>query len=357
MSVRLIRCANSTEVTPYDDAIVFHSAKGHDYTGNTRGGVFYRVYKQMKNIVDNVNHKFIVQSGQAMLYGRQIEIPENETIEFDITEYANKYCIVFIEVTNAQAEANAADQNDVLSVNCNLRYASDGVPELGNTDIIANRYGTATMPLYSFHIAANGQIENVNDLRYIYEPGVAERARMMTADDIVNNRRLGDLVFPDKDMVRNTDHSYYADRASSLGITGTSVTRNKIDDDLYLPNRGCFLVTTQIWPLKTDNSTWAKDTEKTVNGMPTSVKGNIVHVIVTGSDNTIGAKYCLKSALSASSSTVNFELVANGAQTVGSGYGATQTNIKVSGGKATIKPLGRAITGTLYLVVFIAGYK
>lgn len=359
MAIRLIRCANSVEVTPYDDAIVFHSAKGHDYTGNTRGGVFSRVYKQMQFIRDNVNHKFIVQSGQAMLYGRQIEIPQNETIEFEVAEYTNKYCIVYIEVTNALVQAEEEDEEDYdeLSVTCNLRYASNAVPSLGNTDLIANRYGTATMPLYSFFVGGDGTIGDVTDLRYIYEPGVVERARMMTSDDVVNNRKLGDLIYDNKDMVKHTDHAYYADRGTSLGTTGTSVTRNKIDDDLYLPNRGAYLLTTQIIPIKTDGSTWANGNETVVSGLPTSVKGNIIHVMVTGTDNTTAVGYLLQSALSQSSSSISFDLICNGEQTVGNNSGAIEISIKVSGGKAKVKPLGRDITGTLYLVLFIAGYK
>ena len=357
MSIRLIRCANSTEITPYDDAVVFHSAKGHDYTGATRGGVFAKVYKTFNYIRDNVNHKFIIQSGMAMLYGRQFEIPLNESVEFDVSEYASKYCIVFVEVKNTQAEANADDQNDVLDINCKLTYSANGVPDVGNSDLIANRYGTATMPLYRFHIAANGQMEDIIDLRYFYQPGVAERARMMTGDDVVNNRLLKDLIFDNKDMVRHTDHAYYADRATSLGTTGTSVTRNKIDDNLYLPNRDAFLLTTRMIPLKTDGTTWATNVEKTISGLPTTVRGNIVHVIVTGSDNTVATGYLLKSALSGSSSSVNFELICNGEQTVGNSSGAIEISIKVSSGTAKVKPLGRAITGTLYLVLFIAGYK
>ncbi len=355
MSIRLIRCANSEEVTPYDDAVVFHSAKGHDYTGSKRGGIFYKVYNQMNFIRDNVNHKFIVKDGMGMLYGRQVEIPQNETIEFDVSSLRSQYCVIYVEISNSLGASDGDD--DVLDVNCRLTYSSLSVPTVGNTDLIANRYGTATMPLYSFFIDANGQMGEITDLRYVYLPGVAERARMMTGDDVVNNRQLKNLIFSDKDMVRHTDHTYYADRATSLGSTGTATTRNKIDDNLYMPNRDSYILTSHIYPIKTDGTSWAVNTEQSVSGFPTSVKGNIVHVEVFGSDESVGCGYLLKSALSGTSSSVNFELICNGMQTTGSGSGAIQVDIKLSNGVAKVKPQGRALTGTLYLLLFIVGYK
>ena len=360
MSIRLIRCNNSDPVTPFDDAVVFHSAKGHDYTGDKRGGVFEKVYDGMGYIRDNVNHKFIVRSGMAMLYGRQFEIPQNETIEFNVSSLTGKYCVVYIEVTNSFIDMTGeTDENDEpipsydeITINAQLVYASEGYPSIGNTDIIANRYGTATMELYRFYVNGSGEIGDVIDRRYIYLPGVAERARVMDGSGIVNNRRLDNLIYPDKDLVRNTDHAYYADRASSLGTTGDSVTRNKITDNLFLENKNAYLLTTKVLALKT-SGTWNAGSTHTVNGLPTSVKGSLVHVELCGSDNSAASGYVMSSTLGGSTSSVNFSLVCNGTIEGSSG---NQIEITVNNGTATIKNGStRSISGTLYLILFIAG--
>ena len=392
MSIRLIRCNNSSEVTPFDDAVIFHSAKGHDYTGRTRGGVFEKVYEEMRHIRDNVNHKFILQSGMAMLYGRQFEIPQNETIEFEISSLAGKYCVVYVEVKNtlvevqpesggAAAAAPAApaageeeeeevgvEYEDEITISAKLEYSSGSYPSIGNTDLIANRYGTATMPLYRFRVDVNGVMGDIEDLRYIYRAGVAEKARSMDGDAVVNNRKLANLVFPDKDMVRHADHAYYADRATSLGTTGVSVSRNKINDDLSLPGKGAYLVTTQIFQLKDANTLWTMDPAHgedtyTINGLPTSVKGFLFHACVTGSDGSVACGYTMNDVLNIGQSNVKFTMVCNGGYQ--DGQDPYMITISVSGGTATVKLKNKysgtgsgpcqLISGSLYLVLFIAG--
>ena len=369
MSIRLIRCNNSDPVTPYDDAVIFHSAKGHDYTGDKRGGVFNKVYNGMGYIRDNVNHKFIIKSGMAMLYGRQFEIPQNETIEFNVSSLAGKYCVVYVEVQSYQdedpdavvGEGESAPLIDMLEITAKLEYASDNYPTIGNTDIIANRYGTATMELYRFQVNSSGQMGDIIDRRHIYMPGVAEKARVMDGDGVVNNRILSNLVFPDKDMVRHTDHAYYADRATSLGTTGVSVSRNKIDDKLYLPNKSAYLVTTKLFLLKENGVGWScspSGVTHTVTGLPTSVKGSLVHVQVTGSDGTAASGYAMNTVLGGSTSNVNFQLRCNGGYTSNGGSSAVQIDITVNNGTATCvckADSSISITGSLYLVLFIAG--
>lgn len=368
MSIRLIRCNNSDPVTPFDDAVIFHSAKGHDYTENKRGGVFNKVYDQLGYIRDNVNHKFILRSGMGMLYGRQFEIPENENLEFSVTSLAGKYCVVYVEVTNEFVDMTGeTDENDEpipsydqVTVTAQLVYSSEGYPAIGNTDIIANRYGTATMELYRFPVNAQGEIGDVIDRRYIYMPGVAEKARVLDANAIVNNRVLGNLIYPDKDMVKNTDHAYYADRASSLGTTGSSVNRNKIDDDLYLPNRDAHLVTCKMYQIKDANTTWTGGNTYTINGFPYSIDGKIIHAEIQGGDGTAACGYFLDDSLGGGISKLSLALRCNGGyKTGGSGDGSgiyvdlVFTDYKC---RATVHGTNSVqINGSLYLVLYIIG--
>ena len=367
MGVRLIRCANSEPVTAYDDAVIFHSAKGHDYTGNTRGGVFSRVYKEMKQIVDNVNHKFIVQSGQAMLYGRQIELPQNETVEFSLAEFRSQYCIVYIEVKNTLIEANGAidaetgdpiEDYDELTVEMKLSYSSLSTPTLGNTDLIANRYGTATMPLFTFFVDAVGTILNVVDKRYIYLPGVAERARSMRGDDIVNNRKLDNLIYSTKDMVKNTDHAYYADRASSFGETSKSLSRNKINDDLYMTDRDAYLVTVKVIPLKTDSTTWAKNSTHTIEGVLNGLKQYIFFAQLMCSEDANGfgqGVFNLGSIFSMDNNNANFKLVCNGYMNDEVPF-TGEIECKNGNVKVVLEE-NFAYSGQLYLALYMVGTK
>lgn len=175
MSVRLIRSTNSAPVSVYDDAVIFHSAKGHDYTGDKRGGVFEGVYLNFNHIKDDVNHKFIIRSGMGMLYGRQFELPENETIEFELETMANKYLVVYVEIVADHETGDDDEEVDTEEINIRSQYSSGGYPSIGNLDLIKNRYGTATMELYRVKVGSNGLIEEIIDRRYMYQPGYAEK--------------------------------------------------------------------------------------------------------------------------------------------------------------------------------------
>lgn len=273
-AIRLIRSTNSGEVTVFDDAVVFHNAKGHDYTGDTRGGVFEKVYNQFNAYLDMKQDKLIVQSGMGMLYGRQFELAENETIEISLSGY--NYVVVYIELTISKGN----DGYDEESIAIKAQYGSSGYPSLGNTDLIKNRYGTATMELYRIGVKLLG-VRSKFDKRYIYKPGYAEKARMMDADGVINGRKVGNLVFPDRDLVKHADHAYYADRASGLGNSGVGATRNSIDDDLYMKNRDAYLVTAREFCLKGDTATWSKNsTHEVTLSIPS---GHVIGAMLYGS--------------------------------------------------------------------------
>ena len=258
MGLRLIRSTNSEEVTVYDDAVVFHSAKGHDYTGELRGGVFEKVYKSFNSYFDSVQQKFIVESGQGMLYGRQFELRENETIEFYLGNLAGKYIVIYIEMSVEKG----SNGNEIETISMKHTWGSYAYPSIGNTDLIRNRYGVATMELYRLKLQSDGSLNATDkkDRRYFYKPGYAEKARMMDGEGVINGRKISNLIYPDKDLVIHTDHAYYADRAQGLGNTGTGAVRNAIDDNLYMKNRDAYLVSACEIPLKADFEVWEKNT-------------------------------------------------------------------------------------------------
>lgn len=338
MSIRLIRSTNSDPVTVYDDAVVFHSAKGHDYTGDKRGGVFEKVYSGFNGYLDKTQGNLIIQSGMGMLYGRQFELPQNETKEIPYS--TGQYLIAYVRL-----EVTASTE----SISIEYTYSSLSWPSIGNTDLIRNRTGVATMELY--RVNATGGAVTLIDRRYIYRPGYAEKARMMTEDGIINGRKVKDLIYNNKDQVKVTDRAYYADRADSLGSTTTSVTRNKIDDNLYMKNRDAYLVTSKIYTLKT-SGVWQNGQTYTVNEICDSLTATVIHATVIGSDNYANTGFALTSAINGSSRP-SFSLVAS--RVADSGQNAAELSIEVANGRATCKPLGNDVNGALYLVVMMIG--
>lgn len=277
MALRLIRSNNSGQVTVYDDAVVFHSAKGHDYTNDKRGGVFDKVYNAFGFIADNVNKKFIIKSGMGMLYGRQFALDPNETMEFSVAEMVNQYIVYYFKINN-----QLVDGEEVTTITIEAQHGSNGYPSIGNTDLITNRYGVATMELYRVRTDAQASITSTIDRRYIYRPGYAEKARMMDAEGVINSRKVGNLIYSDKDLVKNTDHAFYADRARALGQSGIGANRNKIDDDLYMENRGAYLLVAKEVLLNADNQTLGPGTHNFPISIPS---GNIVGAIIYGNNN------------------------------------------------------------------------
>lgn len=335
-TIRLIRSTNSGEVTVFDDAVVFHNAKGHDYTGDKRGGVFEKVYNQFNAYIDHKQDKLIIESGMGMLYGRQFELAENETIEISLN--GNDYIVVYVELTINRG----SDGYDEESIAIKAQYGSSSYPSIGNTDLVRNRYGSATMELYRVSPKIFGLVRTKNDRRYVYKPGYAEKARMMDANGVINGRKVGNLVFPDKDMVKHTDHAYYADRVSALGDTGVGATRNAINDDLYMKNRDSYLVTAREFCLKGDTSTWGKNTTHEVE--LTIPSGHVIGAMLYGS----AARYNDMPFIVGDPTQFPFTIsraVTNKAT----------VEVTVNKTKATIKLGDTSIDGQLYLTLLMLG--
>lgn len=338
MAIRLIRATNSEAVTVYDDAVVFHSAKGHDYTGDKRGGVFEKVYFAFNYIVDNVNKKFIIKSGMGMLYGRQFELAENETAEFSVADQLNRYLVYYLEIKNELISGV-----ETTSINIKSQWSSISYPSIGNTDLIVNRYGTATMELYRIRVNAIGAISEVIDRRYIYRSGYAEKARMMDEEGVINSRKVGNLIYSDKDVVKNTDHAYYADRAKAIGLTGTAANRNLIDDNLYMKNRDGYLLVGKEITIKTPGGVWSAGTYEVGISAPS---GNIIGCLIYGNETlkTSG----LHSTIPGSSPLMTLEVnVAPGKKVT-----ITMTTTKV-----TMVVTGMTLSGPLYMAVLMMGTR
>lgn len=266
MALKLIRKNNQTEVTAYDDATIFHLAKGHDVLTLKNGGIFKGVYNSFGYILDRVNKKFILKSGMGMLYGRQFELPDNDTMEFSLaTATSNSFTTIYVEINTT----TNPETIEIKSITSNT-----GIASLGNTDIYKYKKGIARMPLYTIRITG-GLVFSVSKVAYIYEPGVAERARALDGDATINGQKVSDLVDPTQGTVYvyHSRHALQADRATSLGNTSANI--NNIDNELYMPKRGSYLLQAMYFKVKADASEeWQKKSVHTFN--LTNPKGVVV---------------------------------------------------------------------------------
>lgn len=277
MALRLIRKNNQEEVTAYDDATLFHLAKGHDYTGTTRGGIFQGVYNSFGFIVDNANlsgSKFILKSGMGMLYGRQFELPGNETLEYSVSSLkSGAYVVIYAEISITDTDE---------TINIKSAYSMSGYPSIGNTDNYKNKKGVATMILYRFRYE-NGKIGSVEKVAYVYEPGTAEKARSLDADATINGRKVSELIDPTPgniSYVYNSHESDQADNASSIG----SIKGNPIDDQLYFKNRNAYMLLAKELKIKTNISEqWAPGSiHPYIYTVPSGVTiGFLIHANIT----------------------------------------------------------------------------
>lgn len=269
MAINLIRKNNQPAVTAYQDATVFHMLKGHDYAGKN-GGVFPGVNNGFGYIADAVNKKFIVKSGMGMLYGRQFELPGNETVEFALSSFETiTYGTVYVEVNTMDSE------NETAQIKC--AYSTETWPTLGNTDIYKNKTGIATMPLYKFTwVPLLSMFLLISKAYYEFRPGVAEKGRKIEASGIINNRKVGDLVESTRDYVRHAAHGVYSDMASSIGGEGNS---NQIDNDLCFTTRNTFLLQTKQVVITTPGKV-EQDVDFVTNWIKPS--GSIIGLIVRG---------------------------------------------------------------------------
>lgn len=236
MSLSLIGKANGT-ITAYHDAVVYHFVKGNSYldrNSNKIGGIFKDVNNEFDYEVNQAQKKITIKSGMAMIYGRQFELPEDESISIDFSFLTGKqYIIIYFELDTR----NVTDEKVTLK----YAYAGGNYPILnGETNLCENKIGVARLILLQLIYTAGGvePFSSISKEAYVYEPGVAERARSMDSSGSINGKDITDLI--NAQYFYNTRHSQRADRTDALG---TEDNINAIDDALHLTERDTGLVT------------------------------------------------------------------------------------------------------------------
>lgn len=220
-TIRLITSNNSTGVSAYEDAMFFHQALGHDYTGETRGCVFAHVYAEFGYSWSNTNKTFTVKSGMGCLFGRIFAMTDG-SIDLSFSNMtAAMYFSVYVSIdTTASPE----------KVELKMASSPIGYPSIGSTNLYVNEKGVATMELYRFFWNTSA-IMKIVKTAHMREPGVAEKAMSIDASGTINGNVVSDFIENGTGYVKSSRSADYATAAGSLGPEGNS---NDIDSTLKL---------------------------------------------------------------------------------------------------------------------------
>ena len=142
MAVNLIRKNNGVGITAYQDAVMFHLAKGEN-------GVIPDVHDEFEANYNSTSKILTIASGMGMAYGRQFEIVPGETIEFDFSTLSGtRYIVIY-------AEIDLRDPTNEVAI-LKSSYASTAYPVIDAGDnLIDVPSGIHRMVLY--HVLKTGE--------------------------------------------------------------------------------------------------------------------------------------------------------------------------------------------------------
>lgn len=215
-TVNLLRAVNgSVPVTAYHDAAVFHSALGNR--------IFKGVYQDMKATMSG--NTITILSGMCLFGGRQIEIPAGTSITLDISEIAGSLDIfVMLKVTvTSDGEGESAEV-----------YASTANETTSTTPI--NGVGIHKIMFAGWHKIGGGYVPWTPTMRTI-EAGHAKKSYAILSSGSIAGQPLTNIFLDDFSGVKYAKNADVCSEAR--GFVGGA--KNRVDSNLYMPNRGVYL--------------------------------------------------------------------------------------------------------------------
>lgn len=212
MSLILKRKNNSGDINAYDDAVLTYTALGD--------GVLDKVYDRF--VASYTNGIITIRSGIVLFGGRVIEITKGSTLQIDVTSISTSSTLyVVLELVVA-----ADDGDSAVSI-----YAVTSRPTYSNPI-----NGTGTHKTVLFTLAANTRVISENFTRL--EPGVAKNALNLLPTGKIGNVAFSSIFLDDMSGVRYAKNADVA--AEAEGFVGGDI--NKVSSNLYMPNRGVYLL-------------------------------------------------------------------------------------------------------------------
>lgn len=204
---------NNEQVTAFHDACMWYTMLGN--------GILQGVYNECQASL--ANGKFYISSGMIMFGGRLIEIGKNSQVEVDCSNFGDNatFCIK-LEMT-----INEDDAKSDVGI-----YATADSSE--KTDCLN---GAGTYDIILFRV--NGT--NVNKVIPTLEPGIAQNATNLLGGGRIAGVRFSDVFKEQNGKVVGVKYATEAEVcAEARGFEGGD--KNKVDTNLYLPNRGVYLL-------------------------------------------------------------------------------------------------------------------
>lgn len=204
---------NNEQVTAFHDACMWYTMLGN--------GILQGVYNECQASL--ANGKFYISSGMIMFGGRLIEIGKNSQVEVDCSNFGDN-ATFYIKLEMA---INEDDTKSDVGV-----YATTDSSE--NTDCL-NGAGTYDIVLFK----VNGT--SVNKVIPTLEPGIAQNATNLLGGGRIAGVRFSDVFKEQNGKVVGVKYATEAEVcAEARGFEGGD--KNKVDTNLYLPNRGVYLL-------------------------------------------------------------------------------------------------------------------
>lgn len=204
---------SNEQVTAFHDACMWYIMLGN--------GILQGVYNECQASL--VNGKFYISSGMIMFGGRLIEIGKNSQVEVDCSNFGDNatFCIK-LEMTINEDDA----KSDV-----GIYATADGSE---NTDCLS---GPGTYEIILFKIIGT----RVEKIIPTLEPGVAQNATNLLGTGRIAGVPFDNVFKQENGKVVGVNYATEADVcAEARGFEGGD--KNKVDTNLYLPNRGVYLL-------------------------------------------------------------------------------------------------------------------
>lgn len=212
MSVILKRKNNSDEISAYDDALLTYNALGDGYLKNAYDGLDCSIS----------NNVITIKSGVILFGGRIIEIPRGGELTLNVSSIPSSSTIYVILTCVIRDD----DEDSDVTITAVTSKPTESNPIKG--------VGTHKTVLFTF--SANSRVKTVNV--YGIEPGVAKQALNLLPTGKIASKDFWDLFLDDMSGVRYAKNADVA--AEAEGFVGGDI--NKVSANLYMPNRGVYLL-------------------------------------------------------------------------------------------------------------------
>lgn len=229
MALVLKRKNNSGEITAFDDAALIYSSIGD--------GILEKVFNGMTCSVNSSTKKITISSGVLLFGGRMVVIESGTTYELDVTSLwsGSGQISVICEMTIAED-----DEDSSVTI-----YASRSTSETTTSPLLV---GTHRKKIFQFYPS------NISNQSYPcgkISPGVAKSASNISKDGMIGSVKFTNIFLDNLSGVRYARESDVA--AEATGFVGGSI--NKVEENLYMPNRGVYLLQRIVLVESTESAT------------------------------------------------------------------------------------------------------